>query len=181
MTEEMALEAAVHWCRETLVMDSTCVIVGLGSGFHIAELIKQNKMDKVYVVDHRPQLVAAFQSQFPDLQEKVEVIIIKDEPSLMGHKLMDQVIEHNLSSLAFSVCWPAGDVILKNLHRHLSGRSKESLEIFFSKYGIKKDIQIQDESGNRYLNIRDLEMMIQEEVPSYLRLNCFRILKELIL
>ena len=104
MTEAVTLDTAVHWCRETLVMDSICVVVGLGSGVHVAELIKQNKMDKVYVVDHRSHLVTAFRSQFPELQEKVELIIVKDEASLMGHKLMDQVIEHNLSSLAFSAC-----------------------------------------------------------------------------
>lgn len=174
-------EEAIQWCRETLVMDSICVVVGLGSGLHVAEMVKHNKMKKIYVVDNRPELMDLFQKQYPELHNIVEVIIAEDSDSLLTHELMTEVIEHNMSSLAFSSCWPKTDLFFKNCHRHLSGRSKESLELFFNAYGIKKDIQIQDESGNRYLNIRDLEMMIQEDVPPYLRLNCFRILKELIL
>ncbi len=172
---------AEQWCRDTLVLDKTCVVVGLGAGFHIAELVKQKKMEKVFVVDTRPGLMNMFRKQFPELHEKVEIIILENGDSLLAHEIMDEVIEHNMSALAFAPCWPKNDLSLRTFHRHLSGRSKESLNLFLKKYGIKKDIQIKDETGQRYLNIKDLELLIQEDVPSYLRLNCFRILKELIL
>ena len=175
------MQEAQQWCRETLVMDSSCVVVGLGAGFHIAELAKQKKMKKIYVVDSRPGLVNVFRKQFPELKDNVEVVIIENGKSLLSHEIMNEVIQMNLSALAFAPCWPKNDLLLKTFHRHLSGRSPESLDLFFKKYGIRKDIQIKDESGQRYLNIRDLELMIQVDVPTYLRLNCFRILKELIL
>lgn len=181
MSPEQVQQEATQWCHETLVMDSTCVVVGLGSGVHIAELAQQKKMAKIFVIDSIPSLAPVFYDRYPELKDLVEIIILSSESELMDHPVMNQVIENNLSSVAFVPSWPKTDSLLKNFHRHLSGRSKESLNLFFNKYGIRKDIQIQDESGNRYLNIRDLEIMIQEEVPSYLRLNCFRILKELIL
>ena len=55
---------AEEWCRDSLIMDSTCVVVGLGAGFHIAELVKKKKMSKIYVVDSRPGLVNIFRNQF---------------------------------------------------------------------------------------------------------------------
>ncbi len=175
------IQEAHEWCRDCLVMDSTCMVVGLGDGLHVAELAKRKKMTKIYVVESRPHLINAFRSQFPELEATVEVILLENEDSLLGHKIMDEVIQRNLSAFAFPSSWPKNDKILGAAHRHLTGRSRQSLEIFLKKYGIRKDIQIKDEAGQRYLNIKDLELMIQEDVPSYLRLNCFRILKELIL
>ncbi len=175
------IQEAQDWCRDLLVMDSTCVVVGLGAGFHIAELVKRKKMTRIYVVDSRPGLVNVFRSQFPELEKIVDVVILENGDSLLGHEIMDDVIQMNLSAVAFLPCWPKNDALLRTFHRHLSGRSRESLEIFFKKYGIRKDILIKDEAGQRYLNIKDLELLIQEDVPNYLRLNCFRILKELIL
>ncbi len=172
---------AEQWCRDTPTIDSTCVVVGLGAGFHIAKLVKQKKMEKVFVVDRRPGLVNVFRKQFPQLRSKVEIIIVENEKSLLAHEIMNEVIETHISALAFDPCWHKNDQTLKAFHRHLSGRSAESLSLFLKKYGINKDIQIKDETGQRYLNIKDLEILIQEEVPAYLRLNCFRILKELIL
>ena len=172
---------AKQWCRDTHTIDSTCVVVGLGAGFHLAELVKQKKMEKIFVVDRRPGLVNVFRKQFPQLRNIVEIIIVENEMSLLAHEIMSEVIETNISALAFAPCWPKNDQMLKAFHRHLSGRSSESLTLFLKKYGIKRDIQIKDETGQRYLNIKDLELLIQEDVPAYLRLNCFRILKELIL
>ena len=179
--EKDPVQEAHEWCRDCLVMDSTCVVVGLGGGLHIVELATRKKMTKIYVVESRPGLVNAFRKQFPDLEDTVEVILLENEDTLLGHQIMDEVIEKNLSAFAFPTCWPKNDKVLGAAHRHLTGRSRQSLEIFLKKYGIRKDIQIKDEAGHRYLNIKDLEVMIQEDVPSYLRLNCFRILKELIL
>ncbi len=181
LTEKDPVQEAQKWCQDSLIMDSSCIVVGLGNGFHIAEIVEQKKMMKVFVVDHRPGLMNMFRKQFPELKNIVEIVILESSDRLLRHEIMDQVIRENLSALAFTPCWPKNDNLLATFHRHLSGRSRESLEMFFKKYGIRKDIQIKDESGQRYLNIKDLEILIQEDVPSYLRLNCFRILKELIL
>jgi hypothetical protein len=172
---------AREWCREILVIDKECIVVGLGAGFHLAEMIQQKRLSKVYVVDSRPGLVNIFRSQFPELADIVQIILVEDSQSLLQHEIMEEVIEKSLSVFAFTPCWPENDTVFRSFHRHLCGRSAESLELFFKSRGLKKDIQIRDETGKRYLTIKDLEILIQEEVPAYLRLNCFRILKELIL
>jgi hypothetical protein len=94
---------------------------------------------------------------------------------------MAVAIEKTLSSYAYTASWPHGDPTLPIFHRHLTGRSQESLQLFFSRKGMSQKIEIREQAGGKYLSIKDLEVLIQEDVSPYLRLNCFRILKELII
>lgn len=180
MTSQDPWQEARQWCQELLVMDRHCVVVGLGAGFHVAELARTKNLEKIYVIDTRPGLVNMFRKQFPELSESVEVIILENANSVLKHEIMDEVIDAGLSAFAFVSCWQNKSEVFSAIHRHVTGRSRESLEYFFKKNGIRSDFQIRDESGKSYLSIKDLEMLIQGDVSPYLRLNCFRILKELI-
>jgi spermidine synthase len=65
------------WVERLITVDKECIVVGLGSGDHIADLAKQKNMQKIYVVDCRPELVPAFRSRFPGLDGTVEIIIVR--------------------------------------------------------------------------------------------------------
>lgn len=164
-----------------MILDKECVVVGLGSGEHIAEMVNQKKLEKIYVIDSRPELVPAFKSKFPELETIVETIILRTTGDLFRHEIMSKVIEKTLSTFAYTASWPAGDPTLAIFHRHLTGRSQESLQLFFDRRGMTQKVEVREEAGNRYLSIKDLEVLIQEDVSPFLRLNCFRILKELII
>ena len=174
-------DQARAWCNQLLIVDKKCVVVGLGSGLHIVELIRQKNMEKVYVVDCKQGFSSMFRKLYPEYNDIVDIIIVDDADQLLKHEVMNEVITKGLSAFAYSGAWAEGNGFYSAAHRHLTGRSFESLQLFFSRNGIKQDIEIKTEANGRYLSIKDLEIMIQEDVSPYLRLNCFRILKELII
>jgi hypothetical protein len=170
-----------QWPEKLLFLDKECIVVGLGSGQHIADLVRVKNLQKIYVVDTREDLVEPFRAQFPELMSVVEIFIVASPADLLKHEIMTVVIEKNLSAYAHTASWPKGDLTLAVFHRHLTGRSQESLQLFFNRKGIKQEVRLSKVSGEMYLSIKDLEVLIQEDVSPYLRLNCFRILKELII
>jgi spermidine synthase len=174
-------DQARAWCNQLLIKDKQCVVVGLGSGLHIVELIRQKNLQKVYVIDCKDGFTNMFRKLYPEYNDIVEIIIIADASEILKHEIMAEVIAKGLSSFAYSAAWTNRDDFYNLVHRHLTGRSFESLQLFFARQGIQQEIQIKDDKGAKYLSIKDLDLMIQEDVSPYLRLNCFRILKELII
>src|SRR4051812_45058027 len=103
------MSPAEIWCRDILLLDSECIVVGLGEGDHITELIRQKRLSKIFVVDCRPELSKAFQKKFPELNSQIEVITLENDRDILSHPIMEKVLESNLSALAFSDCWPANN------------------------------------------------------------------------
>lgn len=63
-----------------------CWILGLGAGYHVAQLAKQYPDVLISVVDHRTELKAKFFKNFPQLDHQVQVEIVSSEEDLLVSK-----------------------------------------------------------------------------------------------
>lgn len=169
------------WLKDLVFVDKECIVMGLGEGLHILEMIREKSFLKIYVVETRGDLIESFKNRYPQLHHVVEIIHLQKAEDIFEHPLMTVSLDKCLSVYAYRDCWKDHQELFTKAHRHLTGRSEESLNLFFQVHGLRKDIRIHDEGGRKYLSFKDLIMLIQEDIPPYLRLNCFRILKELIL
>src|SRR5690606_27918758 len=81
------------------------VVVGLGSGFHIAALAELDPKLQITVVDCRESLLPVFRAQFSELASRVEVEIVRELPSLFKADVFKDVLKNRSYVLSFAECW----------------------------------------------------------------------------
>jgi hypothetical protein len=154
------------------------VIVGLGSGFHVAALAEIDPQLKIYVIDSRETLVPIFRSQFADIADRVEVIIASSEKDLRNSDAFEEIVHNRAYVLSFQECWGERKENFSTLFAHLTGRSVESLRFHFEELGM--NVKALHFDHNRLLSIKDISGFVESSNLNDSKKQIFRTLNELV-
>jgi len=156
------------------------VVVGLGSGFHVSALADLDPNLKITVVDSREPLVSVFKSQFPELKDRVHVLIASNKDDLMSSQLFHEVILDRAFVLSFRECWGMQAALFSEFFAHLTGRSVDSVKIHLEDFGINMKALYLDSDSAKLLSIKDVLPVIEASVLAEQKKQLFRALGELV-
>lgn len=154
------------------------VIVGLGSGFHVSALSELDPELKITVVESRESLIPVFRAQFPELKERVEIVVIKDATDILRSDLLQEVIQERSYILSFRECWGGQIALFSHVFSHLTGRSVDSLKYHFDDFGV--NIKALYLKPKNLLSIKDLMPIVEAAPLQPEQKQIFRILDELV-
>lgn len=154
---------------------SEVVVVGLGSGFHIAALAEVDPHIKIRVVETRESLLRVFRSQFPELKDRVEITIVQQAEDIFKTECFQEVLATRPYVLSFQECWGQQGKTFATLFAHLTGRSVESVRYHFEEFGINIK-----STCNNLLSIHDLMPAIEESAMAENKKQVYRVLGELV-
>ena len=157
---------------------SHVIVMGLGSGFHIAALAELDVKLKITVIETRESLVRVFRSQFPDLSARVDVLVIEKPTDIFKTDFFQEILSERPFVLSFQECWGRQGDLFAELFAHATGRSLESVKYHFQEFGI--DIK---SSFAVPVGLVSLKEMMNSIEASSLRENkkqIFRVLGELV-
>ncbi len=154
------------------------IVVGLGSGFHIAALADFDPNLKITVVENRDALLRVFWSQFPELENRVEVISLQAASDIFKTDLFREVLSEAPYVLSFMECWGQQSQFFTEVFAHLSGRSLESIRYHFQEFGI--NIKAAFLKNQDLLALRDIQPVIEASTLADNKKQIFRVLNELV-
>jgi len=112
------------------------VIIGLGSGFHVAALSEIDPDLKITVVDSRSSLTSIFRAQFKDLADRVEIVTVTDCEDLFKSDFYRDLLQSKPYVLSFRECWGEQVEFFAEIFAHLTGRSSDSVRYHLEDLGI---------------------------------------------
>lgn len=151
------------------------VVVGLGSGFHIAALLDVQENLTVKVVESRDSLVRIFENQFPDIMDRVEIITVQKAQDLFRTDFFNEVLEQRPYVLSFRECWGSQGDFFSEVFAHLTGRSIESVRYHFEEFGINIK-----STFNNLLSLKEVLPSLNAEQMSSIDRQVFGVLGELV-
>jgi hypothetical protein len=154
------------------------VVVGLGSGFHIAALADFDSSLKITVIENRESLLRVFWSQFPELEDRVEVLTLQNSGDIFKTDLFKEVLSEAPYVLSFVECWGQQSVFFTEVFAHLSGRSLESIRYHFQEFGI--NIKAAFLKNKDLLSLKDVHPVIESSSLAENKKQIFRVLNELV-
>ncbi|KYG69444.1 hypothetical protein AZI87_09695 [Bdellovibrio bacteriovorus] len=157
---------------------SHVVVVGLGSGFHIAALADVDPSLKISVVESRESLIPVFRSQFPELQDRVEIVIIQDVQDIYKGEFFQEILNNRSYVLSFKECWGQNVQFFSEVFAGLTGRSVESVKYHFEEFSINMKALYLEQ--NKLLSIKDVIPVVEASVMPENKKQIFRILGELV-
>ncbi|MEN0060387.1 MAG: hypothetical protein AAGB31_16220 [Bdellovibrio sp.] len=169
----------LKWAYSLGVLPSShIVIVGLGSGFHVAALADIDPHLKISVVESRESLIPVFRSHFPELRDRVEIIVTKSPEDIFTTDLFQEVIESRSYILSFRECWGQQSPHFTEVFSHLAGRTSESVRYHFEEFGINmKALYLRKEC---LLSIKDIGPVVEASTMPERNKQIFRVLNELV-
>jgi len=124
-------EAWLDHYRDLIVGRRALVVLGLGSGHHVARLIAKHPQT-IFVVEHREEIVGHFLSHFPRCVSRVQ--FFSTEAAAL--KRMVCCLETPFSVLTFAPAVMNAHQEYQKIYQWLSGRDPESLRSQFQLRGV---------------------------------------------
>jgi|GEM_PF-1425589 Spermidine synthase len=154
------------------------VILGLGSGFQVEALADLSPDVTITIVESRPSLVPVFRAQFPDLAERVHIIIAESSNELMGTELFREMAAGQSYVVSFQECWGDQRQLFTDFFAHLTGRSVESVQYHFQDLGINMKALYLDQ--NKLISIKEFMPVVEASATAEKNKQIFRTLGELV-
>ncbi|KHD89747.1 MAG: hypothetical protein OM95_01350 [Bdellovibrio sp. ArHS] len=157
---------------------SHVVVVGLGSGFHIAALADLDPTLKITVVESRESLIPVFRSQFPELQDRIEIAVVQNVQDIYKADFFQEILSSRSYVLSFNECWGQNTQFFSEVFAALTGRSVESVKYHFEEFNINiKALYLEQ---NKLLSLKDLVPVVEASVMPENKKQIFRLLGELV-
>ncbi|QLY25974.1 hypothetical protein [Bdellovibrio sp. KM01] len=172
-------EEALKWAYSLgPIPSSHVVVIGLGSGFHIEALADLDQDVQITVVDSRASLIPVFRSQFPELAERVQIVIADNVQELMKNDIYADVVATRAYVVSFRESWGEQMDLFSEFFGHLTGRTVEAV-----KYHLQ-DLQMNMKSlyfqNTTLLSIKDILPVVEGSQVAEEKKQIFRMLGELV-
>lgn len=154
------------------------IVVGLGSGFHISALADFDASLKISVVDNREGLFRVFQSQFPELRDRVNLISLQNADEVFRSEIFEELPKTVPYVVSFVECWGEQEEFFNEVFAHLSGRSLDSIKYHFHEFGI--NIKAAFLKNQNFLSLKDVHAVIEGSRMAENKKQIFRVLNELV-
>lgn len=154
------------------------VVIGLGSGFHIAALADIDPGVQITVIESRESLIPVFRSQFPELEERVQIVVIQEGDDIFKTEIFQEVLNQRSYVLSFRECWGRQASFFAELFAHFTGRSVESVRYHFEEFGINiKALYMQH---NQLVSMKNILPSVESSMMPENKKQLFRVLGELV-
>jgi hypothetical protein len=176
-------EEALKWVYSLGPFPSNhVVIIGLGSGYHISALVDLEPGVKVTVVDSRESLVSIFRKQFPELKDKVNILMASNVKDLMSSQMYCGITEDRAFVISFRECWGQQIPLFSEFFAHLTGRTVESVKYHLAEIGINMKALFvpQRAESHKLWSIKDVLPVVEASILPEDKKQIFRILGELV-
>lgn len=172
-------EEALKWVYSLgAIPSSHAVIVGLGSGFHVAALADVDPDIRITVVESREALIPIFRAQFPELHERVDIVIVHNAQDIFNSEIFQEILSQRSYVLSFRECWGQQSILFSEVFAHLTGRSLDSVRYHFEEFGVNiKALYLQP---NKLISIKDLMPAVEASGMPEEKKQIFRVLGELV-
>ncbi|WP_413580374.1 hypothetical protein [Bdellovibrio sp. HCB288] len=173
-------EEALKWTYSLgPIPSSHVVIVGLGSGFHVEALADMDTNVQITIVDSRDSLVPVFRSQFPELAERVEIVIADSVQDLMKNDIYADVVANRAYVVSFRESWGEQMNLFAEFFGHLTGRTVEAVKYHLQDLEMNmKSLYFQN--NNSLLSIKDILPVVEASQVAEEKKQIFRMLGELV-
>lgn len=158
------------------------VVVGLGSGFHISALADLDPTVKITVVDSREALTPVFKSQFPELKDRVNIVIASSSEELQKSATYSEVITDRAFVVSFKDCWGAQAELFSEFFSLLAGRTVESVKFHLEQLGMdmkSQNLNFTSEKASM-LTLLDVMPLVEKSDLDESKKQIFRTLSELV-
>lgn len=172
-------EQGLKWAYSLGAIPSNHVIVvGLGSGFHVAALADVDPDVQITVVETRDALLPVFRAQFDDLQDRVEVVFIENAEDVFKNETLQEAMGERAYVLSFQECWGQQRALFSEVFSHLTGRSIESVKYHFEEFGVNiKALHLQSQ---QLASIKDILPSVESSALQENKKQIFKVLGELV-
>lgn len=175
------VEQAYEWAQALKIKESEVIVLGLGAGFHVEEILKLPHVKKVHILDSRVQLKFAFEEQFKHLLNKVSITILESPQALLEHELFYLAAKNALSTLCFQPSWGDQADLFEHFYLNLTGRTRNALEKILKFYGHSLEISEVIQDTNKVLSIKDLSLVVDMNPSLYPQFSAVKVLRELVI
>ncbi|MNL26986.1 hypothetical protein D3C87_1485500 [compost metagenome] len=128
---------ALRWVYSLGVLPSKhIVVVGLGSGFHVAAMADVDPEVRITVIESRESLIQVFKSQFADVADRVDIVVAQSAHELQNTDAFEEVLNNRSYVVSFRECWGGQETLFTEFFAHLTGRSLESVRYHLAEIGI---------------------------------------------
>lgn len=117
------------------------IVLGLGCGFYIIELLKNFPHKRIIVIETQKSIADFFEKQYPLEASQVQILIISQETELLTHKEIQKALQNFyivLSCEQYFNIFP----ILKTYRDWLIGRHYESLHWLLNIRGLREEFKM---------------------------------------
>ena len=130
------LQEASNWVQRIDTKKiQQALVLGLGAGHHIEELVKQAPHIQLSVLDHRSQLVELFETHHPFVFDRVKFFCFHKENGI-DDRLYDFVEDLQPTILCFRPSWKGHEIFYADLFASLTFRNLQRIE-----RSLKREIQ----------------------------------------
>ena len=95
-------DEAKKWVNAIDKIFPRIVVIGLGSGFHIDELLNKFQGIEVLVIETRANLIGPFRAKFPN-SKNVQIQIVENFGDLAEFMIFEELIHNNFSLACFNI------------------------------------------------------------------------------
>ncbi|MEK6774747.1 MAG: hypothetical protein AABY64_12460 [Bdellovibrionota bacterium] len=133
------LHEASTWVQRIDIKNiKQALVLGLGAGHHIEELLKQGPDIKLSVLDCRPNLFEIFETHRPLIADRFQFFCIGEGPDL-DDRIFNFVEDCQPTVLCFKPAWKNHETFFSNLFASLTFRNLQMIEKSL-KVEIEKDV-----------------------------------------
>ncbi len=130
------LQEASAWVQRVMpARMEQVLILGLGAGHHVEEILKQAPETRISVLDHRPQLIEIFESHRPLISDRVQFFCIHQGDE-MDDRIFNFVEDVQPTILCFRPAWKNHESFFADLFASLTFRNLQMIE-----RSLKREIQ----------------------------------------
>lgn len=170
-----------EWLQRHQIAAPHVVILGLGAGHHVNVWLEANPQSTVTVIETKSFAHDIFQTAYPDIQDRVKIVVVGSMQELRDHAVTAQVVNELCPVLMFQPAMGAWRALYEEYFRFLTGRSREGMEFFLDKLGFTLRQGIEMNDGGRLLTIKDLGLVVDTQHMGHPRAAVVRVLRELVL
>lgn len=170
-------EALAWVARQEIQKMTDVLILGLGAGYHVEQLLRQAPHLSISVVDFRPECFRFFEEEFPYSSNKVKCFYLRDGAHL-DQRIFNFVSDIQPLVLPFRPAWQNHEHQFADLYTQMTFRSLEVLEKVFHQQISSQEMDLSKlASQKELLHLKNI-FESTKEVESHLSLK-LSVLREL--
>lgn len=156
-------QEAQQWLlQRDLSRSDDLMVLGLGAGYHLSALLKHKKFNSVSVIESNPELIQAFEKNFPVEFEKIQFYLM-NESSIIDDKLFQFLSDRQPTVLAFRPAWGGREIHFEDLFSKMTFRNLQMLKRYLADNDLDQSVHTDAMNNQKaILHLKNIYENLQE-------------------